>query len=228
MDGFDEIFDLDSFSIDEIDIDTEFETRYIKPPKVRDIPEHLLKYKNAQMLAKNITIETGSRYFVKVDGSFIWGDFIEALITENNYHVKTLSIETLSMSENNVDSLRNLIEGDYVDELNLVVSDYFFAHERGNLIPYIYQQLDGDHCKFQLGVFRSHCKIALIETHCGLKIIIHGSANLRSSGNREQFCIEENETLYEFNKEDIDHIITHCKTINKTAKWQQAAKVTRE
>ena len=85
-----------------------FKTRYIKPPKCKEIPERRMKYSLAIDLAKNLTPEKGCRYFVITDGKFIAGDFIEAFVTEHNIHVKSMTISTLSLSENNVDSLANL------------------------------------------------------------------------------------------------------------------------
>jgi hypothetical protein len=192
---------------------TGVETRYIKPPKCRGIPDRMLKYEYAQDLAKDIKVTKGSRHFIIISGNFIAGDFIEALIVKNNWHVKTLTISTLSMHQGNVDSLVNLIEGNFVDAISLIVSDYFFAHERGGLVRYIYQNLDKDR-RFQFAAAGTHCKIANIETHCGLKIVIHGSANLRSSGNIEQMQIEENAQLYDFNQDIFDSILTKYKTIN--------------
>ena len=179
------------FSSFEVDFEVEFESRYIKPPKTKEIAEHNLKYANAEKLAKDINITTDSRYFVIVNGSFIFGDFIEALIIEKHYRVKSMTISTLSMSENNVDSLAGLLDLNYIDELNLIVSDYFYSHERHNLTPYIYQELDKNN-KFQFAAASTHCKVCIFETYCGKFIVLHGSCNLRSSSNIEQFVIEEN------------------------------------
>lgn len=190
---FDAHFDLADFSGD-MNIDLEFDTRYIKPPKSKEILEVNLKYSNAEDLARSITKLRDHRYFVVVNGSFVFGDFIEAFIVGNNLHVKNMTISTLSMSENNVDSLANLTNGKYVDKLNLIVSDFFYSHERSNLIPYLYENLDKGN-KFQLAAASTHCKICIFETHCGHYVVIHGSANLRSSSNIEQFVIEENKSL---------------------------------
>lgn len=103
-----------------------------------------------------------------------------------------MTITTLSLSQNNIDSLHNLMEGGYIGELNLIVSVYFWAHEIHQLIPYIYRQLDIND-RFQLCVGGIHTKTTQFETMGGRKVIIHGSANLRSSGSVEQFTIEENE-----------------------------------
>lgn len=194
--------------------------RYVKPPKCREIPDRLLKYEYATELVADIEIEKGSRHFIIISGNFISGDFVEALIVKNNWHVKQLTISTLSLHQGNVDSLGNLIAGNFVDTLNLIVSDYFFAHERRGLVPYIYEHLDKASL-FQFAAAGTHCKITNIETHCGLKIVIHGSANLRSSGNIEQFQVEENEQLYDFNQEVFDSILTKYKTINHSIRREE-------
>ena len=77
--------------------------------------------------------------------------------------VKSLTISTLSLSQNNVDSLYNLLDGGFVEQLNLIVSDHFFSYERENLVEYIYQRLDIDN-KFQLSVCNNKTKIVLIES----------------------------------------------------------------
>lgn len=197
--------------------DNGFDNRYIKSKVAKDIPAHRLKYKNAIELAKDIKIEEGIRYDCIVAGNFIFGDFIEAFITHNNAKCLQLTISTLSLDQNNVDSLVNLMTGNYVDNLNLIISDYFYAHERGSLIPYIYDKLDIDN-RFQLASASSHTKITMFETLGGKKIVIHGSANLRSSSNIEQFTIEENPGLYDFHFEYHNRIIEKYMTINKEIK----------
>lgn len=213
------------FSFGQVDLN--IDKRIHKPKKIRSFKDSAIAYDNAEKLAKELKIEKGDRYFTFIAGSFIFGDFIEALCVERNYHIKKMTISTLSLSEENIDSLQNLLTGDYVDQLNLIVSDYFFAHERHSLVKYIYSHLDIDN-KFQLAVARSHTKICIFETHCGMKIVIHGSANLRSSDNIEQFDIEENEFLFDYINEFHDKIIEVYKTINKSigAKqlWHQVGK----
>lgn len=199
------------------------EPRYINPPQCREIPERLLKYEYAQDLAKAVNPEKGMRCFAILDGKFIAGDFIEAFVVEHNLHIKRMVISTLSMSENNVDSLANLLNGEYVDALDLIVSDYFFSHERRNLVPYLYQELDKDN-RFQLAAASTHCKLCILETHDGMKIVMHGSANLRSSSNIEHICIEENPELYDFNLLVQSEILAKYQTIKKSVRrsdlWQ--------
>jgi len=208
-----ELPEFDSAIFDLMPDVIEHETRYTKPKVYEAKPQYVL-YENAEKLARKLTLNKSERADVFVSGSFIFGDFIEAYIVHHNAKVLKMTISTLSLSQENVDSLRNLLVGNFVDELNLIVSTYFYGHERGVLIPYIYEKLDIDN-KFQLAVCASHTKTCTFETLGGRKILIHGSSNLRSSSNIEQFTIEENEELFDFYNDFTDKILNLYKTINK-------------
>ena len=195
-------------------------TRYITPPPCREIHERFVKYKYAQDLIKDLEVKKNCRHFAIINGTFIAGDLVEAMITHYNWHVKRLCLTTLSLNQGNVDSIANLIHGNFVDRVDLITSDHFFANNRHatGLVPYIYRELDTDKAEFQYAVARTHCKITTIETHCGLNIVIHGSANLTSSDNIEQIVIEESRQLLEFNVEVLDQILEKYKTIKKAVR----------
>jgi len=231
---FDEsVFDIDMNDFegpDDSEFDFSFETekkRYINPGKKKTTTKPV-KYRNAMNLAKHIgNIQRDDRFFIFLDGNFVFGDFIEAWIIHNNYNVLEMTISTLSLSQNNVDSLVNLINGDYLQKLNIIVSDYFFSHERRYLVPYMYQELDTGN-RFQLAVARVHTKVCLMKTECGREIIIHGSANLRTSGNVEQIVIETDDELFKFNEEWHNEIIEKYKTINKCVGGKELWQVDQE
>ncbi len=94
-------------------------------------------------------------------------------------------------------------------------------------MPMIYEALDRKD-RFQLAVAGIHTKTVQIETLGGRKIIIHGSANLRSSGNIEQITIEENEDLYDFYEGVFDNVLENYKTINKALRGKKLWKVMNE
>lgn len=203
-------FDLDGFDIEE----SFFENRYVKP-KFNAINPRNIKYDNAERMAIEIDIDSkGQRVDAIVSGNFIFGDFIEAYITAHNLSVEKMVISTLSMSQDNADSLALLLDNGFVKSLDLIVSAYFFSFERHALIPYIYKALDKDN-RFNLAVCGVHTKTCQFKTSDGKYIVIHGSANLRSSGNIEQFTIEENEQLYGFYDKIFKEMIDNYATINK-------------
>lgn len=217
-------FETDGFEMEDLAFEDGFleenENRYINPKPRRGVPQRLVKFEHALDAASNIDLIEGSRSHMIIGGNFEAGDFIEALLVRKNIRATHMSISTLSMSENNVDSLVNLVEGGYLDRLDLIVSDYFFAHERRGLVPYILEELDkGD--RFRFAVAGSHTKITAFETLGGHKVIIHGSANLRSSGCIEQLTVEENQELYDFYRDYHDRIVEEYGIINTSIRGKQ-------
>ena len=210
--------------IDDIDTETDYtlfdydrednnsDVRYMRPRPAR-MPTACVRYDNAEALAREIDFKPGMMYDMFVSGSFIFGDFIEAFLRHNNCRATQMTIGTLSMSRENVDSLYLLMDKGFIDNLRLMVSDYFYGHERRDTVPYIYKRLDIDN-RFQLGVARVHTKTCHFQSLGGKKIVMHASANLRSSGNVEQLTIEENPTLYDFYEETYDILFKAFQTIN--------------
>jgi hypothetical protein len=192
----------------------EFGTRYIKPIRHVETPGQFVLYQNAAAMAKEMEIAPGCRCYAIVDGLFIFGDFIEALIVEHGLKVKYMLVSTLGVNENNIDSLALLLDLGHVKQLDMILSGYFYSHERYNLVEYAYKELDKNN-RFQMAICDSHCKIVLIETECGMKLVVHGSANFRSSDNLEQFHLEENPQLYDFNFEYQQRILSKYQTIRK-------------
>lgn len=215
--GFGEMdIDLSAFSVDGIedDLPARVDTRYVKPPIYVGTRKGPLLYEYAAELARDIgpAILSGERIDAVVSGNFIFGDFLEAFAAETNTYIDDLTLSTLSISRENVDSLQNLIVGGFIGELNIIVSDYWYSHNRQNL-PYIYERLDVDD-KFQLAVAGIHTKITLMRIG-DQKIVMHGSANLRSSRSLENFQVETDETSFDFHRQWHETILDHYATIKK-------------
>jgi len=187
---------------------------------------HQVKYERAADLAAALPdLEEGDALFAVVSGNFIFGDLLESLMVEKNYYAEEMAVATLSLGKDNVDSLHNLQAGDYLGRLSLVVSDFWYAHERrpGGGVPYIEKTLN--HPNFSFAAAGIHTKVTLIRTACDRHLVLHGSANLRSSRNVEQFVIENNRNLYEFNHRWISHLVATFSATKKSQRgdnlWQQ-------
>lgn len=207
-------FELDGFNPSDFDFmvaDSDEPPRYMKP---KIFQRKTAKARYADELESNIEITKNSSHYIFLNGSFVFGDFLFKLIENKNIHVLKMHLATLSLSEDNILKLAELMRRDFIDSLDLHVSAYFFANERRSIVPIIYKELDIDN-KFQFVVSSNHCKICLMSTEGGKKIVMHGSANLRSSNNVEQLEITEDEELYEFNRQFLDTLAEKYKTINK-------------
>lgn len=197
-----------------------FPTRYCIPKEIQNISEEFVIYDNADKLANELIIEDWKRIHVVVDGSFVFGDFIEAFVVNNDYHIKNMTLSTLSMSYENVDSLSNLLKGGFVDKLDLIISGFHYSQKRNSIVRYTYEQLDIDD-RFQMSVADSHTKVCLFETHCSKFIVIKGSANLSSSKCVEEFTIETSKELYDFQFQIHQKIVEHYATIKKTIRGNE-------
>jgi hypothetical protein len=153
-----DIPDMDGIDLSLVDFlprDEMEETRYTLPHLIHYSEEDFVLYENARKLAHELKpIKQGMRCDAFISGSFIYGDFIEAFMLENQAHTSEMTISTLSLSQDNIDSLEGLMTHGYIDKLNLIISVYFWAHERNALLPYIYKHLDiGQEKTVQADVF---------------------------------------------------------------------------
>ena len=76
--------------------------------------------------------------------------------------------------------------------------------------------------RFQLAVAGVHTKTVHFRTYDGMSMVIHGSANLRSSGNVEHITIEENEQMYTFYDNEFKQISETYATIRKPLRHSKA------
>ena len=202
--------------------------RYSEPPPFKDVTEELACFAKAEELAAALPLAAGCRHYQMVSGAFIFGDFIEALLRTRQIVAREMIISTYSLSRNNIDSLRSLLDTGHIQKLNLIISAGQHSLELHTLVSYALSQLDLDN-RFQYAAAGTHCKLCLFETLHGHKIVMHGSANLRSSGNIEQFVLEENPPLYDFNYAYQHRIIArygvinHAKPLRQTSPLRHAA-----
>lgn len=216
------------FDADDFDLVEEKKPRPIRQKDVRILRPRLdlatvtqrVSFENAEALARQIDLTPGARTFAWVSGNFIFGDIVEALITARQVGVKRLYIASLSFSQENIDSLKNvmLLMGGELERLVLVLSGYQYSHEKYGLVPYMYRELDDGTDRFQVAFGGWHAKIITLETVHGHTITIHGSANLRSSNSVEQVMVEiDDRELHDFNVQLMERIVARSGTINHDA-----------
>ena len=216
-------FDLGDFDLITDGAPVEKRAQRILKPRVdlKLIDTRLVAYDNAKSFAADISLEPNARTYAWVDGSFVFGDIMEALC-EIGHPVRRAWLTSLGISEENIDSFYNCFELHGLEKLCLLLSGYFYSHEKWKLIPYMYNTLDieletePDHWEpaFQVGFFNMHAKVMCLELYDGTKLTIHGSSNLRSSNSVEQICAETDPQLFDFNVTIIREFMRRYYTIN--------------
>ncbi len=183
-------------------------------------------YDNAEQFARDLIIDNEHETFAFVAGNFVFGDFIEALVDMQRISVKRIGIQTLSLNDENIDSIRNIIEWEGVERLDIALSDYWYSHERkqGGLVDYLFDELDLDGLDLHVAFCSTHAKVFTIETKAGNTLTIHGSANLRSSDNIEQLCITPDKGVFKFCDDMLQRIITTYDVVNQDARKHKSVR----
>ena len=183
-------------------------------------------YEYAEDFANDLDLSNEREIFAFVSGNFVFGDFVEALVALGKLSVKRMGIHTLSLNDENIDSIRNILEWQPVNQLDIVLSDYWFSHERkpGGLVDYLFEELDLDGLDLHVGFCGTHAKIWTIETLQGNTLTIHGSANLRSSGNVEQVSISPDKTLFEFCDSMLQRMLETYDVVNQDARKKKSVR----
>ena len=206
--------------------------RYLRPRIYSDNVTRPVMYTNAAEMVEDLDLAPGFRMFAIVSGNFIFGDVIEALVLEKRMIYRALTIQTPSLSQENIDSLRRIKNVCPDMLLRIALSDYFYSHERKvregrntpALVPYLYRTLDDDDGTLDVAYASVHTKIVTFETTDGLKCVIDGSANLRLSRNIEQFRIECDADLHDWIEDYTDRIFDAYSTMGRSVRgnklWQ--------
>lgn len=188
-------------------------------PRVYDNVLGEVSYEHACDFVDGLDLHDGCRAFTFVSGNFVFGDVLEAMVERRKVAPRLMTVQTLSMSEENIDSLRNVVdmmEG-RLERLRIILSVYFWGHEHrpGQLVPYLYEALDVPGLDLDVAFASIHTKIASVETLAGHHLVMDGSANLRSSRNIEQLRVECDDGLYEYVERFADRVFAAYSTINR-------------
>jgi hypothetical protein len=223
-DGEDWRLDID-FDLADFDLDARTDglesDRYVRPKAYEGTLKREVAYEHAMDFARDIEFRDGMRVFAFVSGNFIFGDLIEALVDLRKISIKTITVQTLSVSEENIDSFKNVMDMcPFLERFDLILSAYFWSYnqgKQGGLVPYLYETLD-ENDVFQVAFAGVHTKIVTIETVRGHKLVMHGSANMRSSRNVEHIVLEDDPELFDYIEEFAGRIIEAYGTIDKRHK----------
>jgi hypothetical protein len=115
---------------------------------------------------------------------------------------RRLRIATLCYNRRNAVEMLGLLETKKIGGLTLLASDFFRGHNkdldewfRGEMAAY-----PGS----RIAAARSHCKVVCFDFADGAGLVLEGSANLRTNGNREQMVLANDRALHDWHAAWID------------------------
>lgn len=199
-------------------------TRYDRP-RIYDNVLGEVAYEHACDFVDGLDLHDGYRAFAFVSGNFVFGDVLEAMVDQHKIAPRSMTIQTLSMSEENIDSLANVVDlmDGRLERLRIILSVYFWGHEHhpGQLVPYLYERLDVPGLRFDVAFASIHTKIVSVETLAGNHLVMDGSANLRSSRNIEQLRVECDDALYDYVEGFADRVFAAYSVVNDGKPYPQ-------
>lgn len=122
--------------------------------------------------------------------------------------IRALWISTLSMSLANVEALAAALDSGRIRRCSLVASCYFKS-TNDEIWHRVYSELTAR--DQPVAGIRSHAKVSVLQFTARRWFVIETSANLRSSGNLEQYTITHSEQLGRFHAGWIDDAIREAR-----------------
>lgn len=163
---------------------------------------NLIRPENAAQILPHLPIDDTERLHALLRGDFVLFDLIPAIIRHIG-PVGHLRIATLGMSAANATGLARLLATGRVERLTLVVSHYFQQVDRTTVFAEVCAAL-APHGVAPV-VTRNHAKVILLPfVDRPDRLVLEGSANLRSSDNVEQLCVFNSAATHEFHAGWID------------------------
>jgi len=177
-----------------------FEIKKNRDKSSRKEVKKLIKPENAQDVIRNLP-GPGDTVHAVLRGNFVVGDMLPYLLTFTGY-CPLLRISSLSVSDHNAETLRDLVTAGKVGRTMLIVSHWFKGgHEAGAFRSIT--NIIGD--TGDIKATRCHAKMILIRS-ADFNLVLAGSANLRSSDSLEQITIHNDPEVYDFHAAWMDEM----------------------
>ncbi len=118
---------------------------------------------------------------------------------------RAVRIATLSYNGRNLTEMLRLVDEGKVGSLTLLCSCFFRDHNKELWAETVEEFRER---KQRAAAARSHAKVITLDLTAGAKMVLEGSANLRSNSNREQFMLAHDAGLHDWHSAWIDELVT--------------------
>lgn len=163
--------------------------------KARDLSRRQAALREAADILTELPDEGEALHCLQT-GRYDLSDVI-ALLLDKYGVCDRLTIATLAFSSRNARQVVGWIDHGLVRQVTILVSE-FFRQNSGGAYDELLTALSERGPGHTLRADRNHAKIVCFEFASGARLVIEGSANLRSNGNRENLTLFNDKNLCEY------------------------------
>ena len=187
--------------------DTTLPGKAPRPLSVKDVARRTAMLREAAGVLDHLPVP-GEALHALMLGRFDLTILLTVIIERQPVPCEHLRIGTLSMKGRNTYELLRLIDGGKIGRLSLLVSSFFHDHNR-QLCQTFIGELAARSPAHRFAAARSHAKVICMDFGQGGKMVLEGSANLRTNSNREQFCLLSHDALHDWHAQWVDDLVRH-------------------
>ena len=127
------------------------------------------------------------------------------LLLDRYGRAEHVRLATLSFNARNLTEIVRLLDDDRTGRLTLLCSCFFRDHN-SELWEEAVEEVRGRGHRLAAG--RSHAKVITLDFASGHKLVLEGSANLRTNSNREQLALIADAGLHDWHGQWIDDLVS--------------------
>jgi hypothetical protein len=177
-----------------------------RPLSVKDVARRTAMLREAASVLDHIPAP-GEAVHCLMTGRYDPTALLVVLIERQPMPCEHLRIGTLSLKQRNLYELYRSLDSRKVGRLTLLVSEFFREHH-AEICATLINELAGRSPLHFFAAARSHAKVVTMQFQDGGKMVLEGSANLRTNSNREQFCLLHHAGVHDWHALWIDETVS--------------------
>ncbi len=179
------------------------------PLRGKALRRRMVQFREAAELLPYLPAAPGEATHAVMTGRYDLMILLSAVLESYGVTCRHLRIATLSFNGRNVSEIAHLLRVEPpgpVERVTLLCSTFFQEHNRAEFADAA-RTVAGFPGRWRLAAARSHAKVACVDLVDGRKLVLEGSANLRTNSNREQLTAVLDAELHDWHAAWIDELV---------------------
>lgn len=176
------------------------------PFKGKALRRRLAMFREAAELLPHLPQVPGEAVHAIMTGRYDLCVLLAAILGHVGQKCPLLRIATLSFNSRNVSEMSEMLRSGQVDTLTLLCSAFFRDNSKEEFAAA--RRAAADFPGWRIAAARNHCKVICASFADGRRLVLEGSANLRTNSNWEQLAIIMDAELHDWHARWIDDLVS--------------------